>query len=486
MSEIDAERMRKALADLPKGTNRGETPSPEHVYLPRSHLKAIDPDNPLVTGMRGAGKTFWWSALQNPKVRRLVGGQVRRSALSADTMVRTGFGETPALDEYPSKDVLRNLMRPGVDPRIVWRTVQAWQIAPHNHPLRQQSAWAERAKYVDSRPETIDRLFQERDDEFDREGVYFLILFDALDRCADDWRDMYRAIRGLLQTALDMRSYKRLRVKAFLRSDQVNQIEVADFPDASKLLSSAVELSWPRRELYGLLWHCLANGNNGEAFRSFLESGDWTLKDLGGQLSLFAVPRRRSIFTEEHQREKFHVISGPWMGTGRRRGYPYTWIPNHLADTEGRVSPRSFLAALRTAAKDTANNRPQHEHALHYESIKRGVQEASKIRVREVQEDYPWVHRALGPLEGIVVPCEFDEIARRWQSRGILNRLTEEAGQNEVKLPPLHIEQGPDGVRQDLESLGVFLRMRDGRVNIPDVFRVGYGLGRRGGVKPVR
>ena len=31
-----------------------------------------------------------------------------------------------------------------------------------------------------------------------------------------------------------------------------------------------------------------------------------------------------------------------------------------------------------------------------------------------------------------------------------------------------------------------FQPLYDGRVNIPDVFRVGYGLGRCGGVKPVR
>lgn len=55
-----------------------------------------------------------------------------------------------------------------------------------------------------------------------------------------------------------------------------------------------------------------------------------------------------------------------------------------------------------------------------------------------------------------------------------------------MKLPPRHVEQGPDGVRTDLESLGVFMRLHDGRVNIPDVFRVGYGLGRRGGVRPIR
>ena len=82
----------------------------------------------------------------------------------------------------------------------------------------------------------------------------------------------------------------------------------------------------------------------------------------------------------------------------------------------------------------------------------------------------------------MTVPCEFEEIAKRWD----LAPLAEAVEQGAVKLPPLHIEQGSDGVREDLESLGVFSRMRDGRVNIPDVFRVGYGLGRRGGVRPVR
>ena len=98
------------------------------------------------------------------------------------------------------------------------------------------------------------------------------------------------------------------------------------------------------------------------------------------------------------------------MGRGPKRGFPYTWIPNHLADTQGRVSPRSLLAALRTAAEDTANQPAELPHALHYDSIKRGVQEASKIRVREIQEDYPWVHRVLEPLAGMVVPCAFERL----------------------------------------------------------------------------
>lgn len=479
MTTIDMKTAHEALAGLPDETSYGELPKPESVYLPRSHLKATDPNILLVTGMRGAGKTFWWSALQNSDVRQLVGQSAGQSSLSAATEARTGFG-APTRKDYPSRDILQALMSDGIDPRILWRTVQAWQLAPNSHPLRRHNTWAERVHYVSNHIEPIEHLFRERDDEFNRRGVYCLILFDALDRCADDWQDMYRMIRGLLQTALDMRGYQRLRVKVFLRSDQVDATKVADFPDASKVLSSAVELNWPSHELYGLLWHYLANGPHGADFRKFLMADDWQSVEAGDR-RVFSVPRSL-ISRGEYQREKFHVIAGPWMGRGPKRGFPYTWIPNHLADTERRVSPRSFLAALKTAAEDTADLYPAHNHALHYDSIKRGVQEASKIRVREIQEDYPWVHQMLSPLEGMVVPCTFDEIAERWQ----LDPLAEAVKQDEVKLPPRHIEQGPDGIREDLEALGVFFRMRDGRVNIPDVFRVGYGLGRKGGVRPVR
>ena len=481
---IDPQTARGALAELPDGTSHGDQPAPAQVYVPPSHRKALHPDNLLVTGMRGAGKTFWWSALQDEAVRALVGHQqTALSPMSGNTEVRTGFGVKPEPDRYPSKDVLRQLMAAHFEPRSIWRTVQAWQLAGNAHALKQLPAWSERVAFVDSNPEAIDRLFYEKDEEFDRRGVYLVILFDALDRCADDWKEMYRAIRGLLQTALDVRAYRRLRVKVFLRSDQVDESRFADFPDASKVLSSAIELSWPRRELYGLLWHSLANGRHGERFRKFLSPRGWLTLSVGGE-SVFSAPR--SIFQEDDQRGKFHAIAGEWMGRGPKRGFPYTWIPNHLADTEGRVSPRSFLAALRKAVEDTQGAHPDHPHALHYDSIKRGVQEASKIRVSEIQEDYPWMDRALTPLAGMVVPCAFEEIAERWRHEGVLERLTEETDQDEVKLPPRHVEQGPDGVRTDLESLGVFMRLRDGRVNIPDVFRVGYGLGRRGGVRPIR
>ncbi|MBF0517636.1 MAG: hypothetical protein HQK97_11080 [Nitrospirae bacterium] len=161
----------------------------------------------------------------------------------------------------------------------------------------------------------------------------------------------------------------------------------------------------------------------------------------------------------------------------------HSWLPKHLVDARGQVSPRSFLSAIRQTAEDKP--RLDYDYALYYESIKRGVQEASKIRVREMQEDYPWVDTVMKPLSGLVVPCEFQEIASRWKKDKTLDHLKDEIAGATIKLPPIHLKDGADGIRQDIEELGVFQRMVDGRVNLPDVYRLGYGLGRRGGVKRV-
>ena len=477
--------MRRALEGLPAETSYGEPPAPASVYFPQSHLKAMHPDVAVVTGMRGAGKTFWSAALQVDTIRELIGTRYERTAINDKTVVRTGFGARPAIDEYPSKDVLADLLNKRSDARLAWRTVQAWQLAPQDHPLRREESWRRRTTYVADNPEQIDRLFAERDAKLAQEGRHFVVIYDALDRSADDWRTMYQLVRGLLQTALDMRGYRRIRAKVFLRTDQFNPAAIGDFPDASKVLASAVELSWPRHELYGLLWHLLGNAERPPAALNDLVGEAHSNPAAASGCGTWQVPAS-FVFDEDRQRRAFHTVAGQWMGTDRRRGFPYTWIPNHLGDTEGKVSPRSFIAALRTAAVDSRQRHPQHDYALHYDSIKRGVQEASGIRVAELREDYPWVDRLLKDLQGGTVPCPFGDIQSRWTDRQTLTRLRDEIAQQEVKLPPSRIDEGAEGVRADLESLSIFQRVHDGRVNIPDVFRVGYGLGRRGGVPPVR
>ncbi len=479
----DVETVRIALSMLPETTSHGTAPPPASVYIPPSHRKAMHPDTMLVTGMRGSGKTFWWSALQDREIRGLLSAEDGRLSLDRNSVVYPGFGVRDAPDEYPGPEDLHRLLAEGVDPRTIWRAVQAWPMAAGGHPLKQMDNWLDRVRYIVDYPHKAQQLFRMTDEGLDRKGHNFVMLFDALDRVADDWPTTVELIRGLLRHALEMRSYRRLRAKVFLRIDQVADKRIQAFPDASKVMSSAVELTWPRRDLYGLLWQCLGNGPKGKLLRPVLAVGSWPPAAEG--LPVRAVPQPLAA-DEDVQRSKFHEIAGPWMGTDPRRGFPYTWIPNHLADAEEKVSPRSFIAALRAAAEHTQAEHVDHSYALHYRSIMRGVQEASRIRVRELQEDFPWVHALLAPLSDTIVPCDFIGVEQQWHRSHVWRRLNEMIDSKELKFPPRGMNRKYAGLRRDLESLGVFRRLKDGRVDVPDVFRIGYGLRRKGGVRPVR
>jgi len=97
-------------------------------------------------------------------------------------------------------------------------------------------------------------------------------------------------------------------------------------------------------------------------------------------------------------------------------------------------------------------------------------------------EDYPWVRTFMAPLSGMTVPCDYPFILERWNER-YRSPETESASVAD-RLPPQHAERGWDGIREDLIRLGVFDVKKDGRIDMPDLYRVGFGLGRRGGVKP--
>lgn len=65
---IDVQEIRELRAGLlsinPDVSHRAtEPPSPSEIYTPDHHISALDPDNPLVVGIRGAGKSFWAGTL---------------------------------------------------------------------------------------------------------------------------------------------------------------------------------------------------------------------------------------------------------------------------------------------------------------------------------------------------------------------------------------------------------------------------------------
>lgn len=459
-------RLREAILAAPLETsNFGEIPQPETLYLPLSHLKALRLDAHVVVGARGVGKSFWTAALQSEPLRALLGAAATELR---GIDVRVGFGNRETIDDYPNADVFSSFLAHGDDPYDLWRAVVVRWIAQRQGVAIPVDHWPATAAWLKEEPEVVARLMQQS------RAWRGLILFDALDRTSDDWQRMDDIVRGLLRMTLWLKTFPGLYAKVFLREDQAERT-VFNFPDASKLVATRADLTWARHDLHGLLWQRLINApdDDGACLRELCphtqERGVWNVK-----------PEMKLDSGE--QRAAFERLAGPWMGRDKRRGVPYTWSVSHLADGRGQTSPRSFLAAIRQAAEDSSERYPQHEYALHYESIKRGIQKASEIRVQEMAEDYPWVTDVLSALGGMNVPIDFEAVCRQWESAfsGPGNLTT-------TRLPAQHAAaRGWEGVYEDLERLGLMETKKDGRIDMPDLYRVGFGLGRRGGVKPRR
>ena len=457
-------QLREAILSAPLETsNFGEIPQPGTLYLPPSHLKALKLDAHIVVGSRGVGKSFWTSALQSEPLRAQLG------AVSTELQgieVFAGFSSAEAIDSYPNADVFIEFFTKNSDPYDLWRAVILRWVARRSGENIPIDSWQSTVEWLKSSPEAAARLMQR---ERDWKG---LILFDALDRTSSEWQRMDEIVRGLLRTILWLKSYPGLYAKVFLREDQAERT-VFNFPDASKLTATKAELSWARHDLHGLLWQRLINAPNifGEHMRQICQS-----ESVGDVWRVAASMKSES----EAQKIAFEKLAGPWMGRDRRRGVPYSWSVGHLADGRGQTSPRSFLAAIRQAAQDSSDRYSQHDYALHFESIKRGIQKASEIRVQEIAEDYPWVPNVLSALSGMNVPVEFESVKKKWEEQFPDGAQSMSA----TRLPAQHVDRGWDGVCDDLRRLGLLETKKDGRIDMPDLYRVGFGLGRKGGVKP--
>jgi len=455
---------------------------PTFTYVPPTHARALDLEATLVEGMRGAGKSFWWSLLASTEHRNFVQENYPEARLPAGIVVRQGFGTAFANQNYPDPETLSNLVK-SFKPRVIWRAVVAVH-AEIDSGFATLANWSQRVQWINDNPEKYSVALAAADQRLQKKGVTLLLLFDALDRMADDWQHIRPLAKGLLQVALEVRSTKNIRCKVYVRPDMLRDDEVTSFPDFSKLEAGKASLAWRRADLYALLFQCLGNASQGsKQFRALALSHVSSKKDFA--ILPWKVPVE--LRTDESVQEAlFEQIAGKAMGSSTKRGKPYTWLVNHLQDSMDQVSPRSFFAALKAAAVETPTDDAL---PLNYRGIQVGVQQASQIRVKEITEDYPWVKWVMEPLRGnLTVPCSAGDIEKIWKEEKTLTLLDSRLAKqgDAVKLPPQNIDSGGAGILGDLESLGMLERLDGKRIQMPDVYRVAFGFGRRGGVKPLK
>ena len=137
----------------------------------------------------------------------------------------------------------------------IWKTIIVWAVGRESEAqaLPALESWQQKVAWLNDNTETAERLLQSKELELVKADRDMLIVFDALDLITNDSRRLERIVEGLSQCALQLRSFRRLHAKVFLRSDQFDPQRIGRFADASKLKASSVRLHWLVTELYGML-----------------------------------------------------------------------------------------------------------------------------------------------------------------------------------------------------------------------------------------
>ncbi len=487
--------LRQALANLTPAPSHDATkpPEPTQIYTPSGHASALDPERVLVVGGRGTGKSFWSATLLNDETRDFIAPSYPSLGLG-HCKVALGFaGVDRDAHGAPSRDELDDLIeRDSHLPDKVWRAVilggvarfvELGELADLPGHLRGSDGLV---AWVEADAARLQQTLRYADEQLVQRGERLIVLFDALDRLGRDWRQIRERTKALLQVALALRTYQAIKPKIFMRVDQAEDRGVAAFPDASKLLSAGarVDLVWERRDLYGLLYTLLANNPNAAT----------VFHDMVWQQTGIDLPRSGTVDlpgelkdNDGRQEKVFVALAGQYMGANANKGRTYTWVFNHLADAHERVSPRSFLEALRVAA--THRGLADSRQVVTPKAIHAGIQAASELRLSQLQEEYGWIEMVVEPLAEQQVPCSEADLFVRWEEARTPGLIRSQAGDGKY-LEPIEFSDAdthlPAAILKALLRIGVAERRADGRINIPDIYRVAAKMLRKGGVRPGR
>lgn len=291
--------------------------------------------------------------------------------------------------------------------------------------------------------------------------------YDHLDRIGSFNPEVRRrCIGALLALWLSFANrYSRLRAKIFLREDLFSAGEQS-FPDASKLRARSVAIDWDVESLYRVVVRYMAEASEG--LRSWLAPLQSRGLCFSDRSEFGWMP---GSMPESTQRAFATRLAGETMGKGPNKGYTYRWIPNHLQDAQRRIVPRSILNLVGFAAL-AAKPQAAGARLLRTQDLVSALTQTSVQRVTEIREEYKLVER-LENLRGMQVLLE-PEVAVAQLAKPVPGDESE--GKN---------LSGED-VLDELVRLGVLSIRTDGRIDVPDIYRSGFGIKRKGGAPRAR
>lgn len=477
MTDVGQKEMmiiRETMASLSPASKvePNEPVAPDRVFTPESQRSVLDLSRQLVVGNRGMGKSLWTHALTDATVRSRVADVYGQPQLKSSSVI-IGFNGSEKNDTVaPTPAAIERALDGGYTVEDIWRAVvfrAVQNVRLSAEPLQFDKTLSRLKKD----PQGFENALSDVDDHHTRMGTSILILFDALDRLPGDWHRIQQLTQGLLRRAVGLKSFRSLRTKIFMRPDQFADRSIFQFPDGSKIQNDHVDLSWQPHELFGLLFFEIMRDQNGKKALSSVAKSIGASDALGPTLKVSAA-------SLENQKKLIDAIAGPYMGTDARRGRVYTWVPLHLSDARNACSPRTFLTAWQKASE---HQPAPTDRAVDHLGLIEGVRKASSTRLAELREDYRWIDAALAALKGQFVPITRDELLQIWEDSKVVSGILKDAKMSGWLAPvQLTDENNNHELLDAMNSIAVTEERANGKINVPDIFRVEAGIKRKGGV----
>jgi hypothetical protein len=464
-------------------------------FLPiADYRRALEPNILLIQGGRGVGKTELFRLLAIPSGREALVESLNIRALPplSQTTWIAGFGRTRKAEKrFPTPDIVESLMQNATN--IEWRSF--WiglmlgvilqqedcklkdfifaeidpAIAFIAHKLKEKlSLLSDWLPLVNEHLEKFNDVLDKLDEKLIETDNWLFVNYDELDRVVSSYTALASPIRELLALWLDRsRRWERICPKIFLRTDLLRE-EFLNFPDASKLSGHQIRLEWQHSWLYQLLVKRLANSSN--EMRAYLQNIPGLIIEEKNSLGWTATSNEKLF------EQLIEMMIGKYMGNSPKKGITYRWIPNHLQDAGGRIAPRSFLKLFALAASgrisaQSEQNLPETK-LLQPSDLQGALMDTSEDRIRELQEEYPWLEYLKFSLEGLNAPMLRETFLEAVKS-------TEWNKKTEKKPPANNAEE----ILKYLLQLGIVESRSDGRINMPEIYLYGFQVKRKGGVK---
>lgn len=486
MQKPDFKALRDAISSIPADVSNdavGENaPKVQDIFAPETHAAALAPGAPIVVGPRGAGKSFWSGVLGQDETRNAAAKAYPNLGLDR---VQVGFGFTGiGGKDGVTPEMLDSFVGIDATPKDAkcfwWATIlRAATKGAGKNPLSLKDA-VRIALDWEARDQVLDKL----EKHFQNGDSTFLVVYDALDTVATTWPKRRLLTETLLEVVWAMRAYRRIKVKLFLRPDQIDD-DALRFVELPKLRTGAVRLQWSGADLYGLLYtrlSLLQVDSTKSEFNRLLKS----LNISSANQEAVLARQWPLAYDMKNQSRVMEALAGPFMGdgpSGYKKGKTYEWPIAHLADAFSEVTPRSFLGLMIAASK--YGSVPD-DRAITPEGIRHGLRAASKTRVDQLQQEFLWIKGVLAPLAGLLLPQGEEEVFKAWRKTKTLAQMTADAKNNKY-LPPFEITKmnSERDLFLALERIGVMFSRKDGRLDMPDLFRVAAKLLKKGGTAPL-